>query len=166
MRRHTPALTAAFVALFAVAPAAAQTADCNDVIGGLVAGVVVMILVMCGCCYGLYRQPAQTAASGDSRMPHFSKGCVCLWLCPIILLLLACIGTIVLFVLNKEYCWTHKFLMENPGYGHYFWAYYGGPLAWFPLNFFVVFMVWMFCCKAPKSDAAGPAMDAVAANPA
>lgn len=144
----------------------------GGVIGGLVTGIVVMILVMCGCCYGLCTQPQEAARSGDSKMPRFSKGCVCLWLCPIIMLLLAHIGTLVLFFLDPAYCWVHMILLANPGqneYGQYFWMYYGGPIVWFPLNFLVVFLIWMFCCKAPKSDTAGQpaaAMDPVGVNEA
>lgn len=119
------------------------------------AGIIVMIAVMVSCCVGLRMQPKET---GDAENPqgakpiklpfHFSKGCVCLWFCPIILLLLLHIGSLGLFIAMPDYCYAHAYMLHGPAVGHYM-VVYGPLLGWFGLNFLVVFLIWMFCCKAP-----------------
>ena len=97
------------------------------------------------CCV----TPGVKQGAKPIKLPfHFSKGCVCLWFCPIILLLLLHIGSLGLFIAMPDYCYAHAYMLHGPAVGHYM-VVYGPVLGWFGLNFLVVFLIWMFCCKAP-----------------
>ena len=78
---------------------------------GIIAGIVLVTLVIIGCCVGLRMQPAPEPGDTTTRRITFSSRCVGMWMCPLICLLLALIPPIVLFHLFPEICLTHEIVL-------------------------------------------------------
>jgi len=85
---------------------------------GVIAGIVLMVLIIIGCCVGLAMQPPPGPPDSKPPLIVFSKGCVCVWMCPVVCMLLALLATIIIFSIFPGSCWAHHMFISGqiPGY--------------------------------------------------
>ena len=80
-----------------------------------------MVLIIIGCCAGLKMQPPPGPVDSKPPLVTFSMGCVCVWMCPVVCMLLALLATIILFKLIPGSCWAHQLITSGqPEYAPYF----------------------------------------------